>query len=313
MEPWEEFEELVKRISSTLAPEAQVARNHLAVGASGETYKLDVTLTTTMGPFPAMVVIECKRHSRRIGRRVVLAFKAMLSDIGAQTGVIVADPGFTRGAKGVSKHFNVMLLSCRDATEVDWRRVLGEQVQTRAAVYRVKQVSLRALDDEGVPLHVTPDTVLFDAAGKLHCLVKEVAERARTEAVKSHSIGDLLVTLKPNECVYVVTDRQRRQLERVLVGFQNTAWAYPIDLRFSTGVVLEDAGTGQASCSRLVSQSVSLAEVLETQPGERLTEEEFERIKDSEDWDPLPLAPLLSFSVVVTRGETGSAGNEPRK
>ena len=63
-------------------------------------------------PTPSVLLVECKLWKRRVSRGVVHAFRTIVTDSGANYGLIVSSKGFQPGAYRAAGHSNVVL--------VDW-------------------------------------------------------------------------------------------------------------------------------------------------------------------------------------------------
>lgn len=81
---WKTFEKLISTIQQRLAPTAIVRHDHRMRGKSGSLLQLDISITQQVGSFTILVVLECKRYTKRpVLQREVRDFHAKLSDIGA--------------------------------------------------------------------------------------------------------------------------------------------------------------------------------------------------------------------------------------
>jgi hypothetical protein len=70
---------------------------------------IDVTARDAASP-PTFIVVECKHWASRVNQNVVSAFRTVVTDIGANTGLIVSKSGFQRGARRAAGHTNLELL-----------------------------------------------------------------------------------------------------------------------------------------------------------------------------------------------------------
>ena len=59
-------------------------------------------------------VIECKLWKRRVPKEKVLALKAVVEDIGADRGILLAESGHQRGARVAARSTNVTLATLED-------------------------------------------------------------------------------------------------------------------------------------------------------------------------------------------------------
>ena len=68
MKGWQEFENLVTKIHTETAPDAVVQRNHHITGSSGIKRQIDIAISTKVGLYDILIVIECKRYNRPVVR-----------------------------------------------------------------------------------------------------------------------------------------------------------------------------------------------------------------------------------------------------
>src|SRR5436309_728 len=80
---WKDFELLLAELQQQTAPDAHVQHNQRIKGRSGRVRQLDITISQNVGLYPVLVVIECKRHKRRVGMDKVESFVTKLRDVGA--------------------------------------------------------------------------------------------------------------------------------------------------------------------------------------------------------------------------------------
>lgn len=98
----EEFErEALLALRAGCADDAEIIsfeqRRHVK-GPGGE-FEIDgVVRIRWFGGAEMVVLVECKRHRRRIERNDVLAFEAKMRDCGAHKGIFIASGGFQSGA-----------------------------------------------------------------------------------------------------------------------------------------------------------------------------------------------------------------------
>lgn len=65
-----------------------------------------------------LIVCECKYWSKKVSQDVIFSFRAVVNDVGANKGIIVAKNGFQRGAYKNAQHTNIELRT--------WEEFLGE-------------------------------------------------------------------------------------------------------------------------------------------------------------------------------------------
>jgi len=80
-ESWREFEDVVAQIHRQVAAGATLLPNYIIRGQSGRDRQIDVAIEFTANTYPMLMVIECKKYSRRVGISEVEAFSRKLQDI----------------------------------------------------------------------------------------------------------------------------------------------------------------------------------------------------------------------------------------
>lgn len=74
-------------------------------------HRVDVYGQSKFGGFECRCLVECKYWRRKVPKSVVLAFDAIVSDVGANFGLIVCEKGFQRGALQAAEHTVIRLVS----------------------------------------------------------------------------------------------------------------------------------------------------------------------------------------------------------
>ncbi|WP_442852528.1 restriction endonuclease [Roseobacter sp. SK209-2-6] len=83
------------------------------------------------GPFPLLVLCECKYWQQPVPQSVVHALKVVCSDAGANQGLIISKKGFQSGAEEKPLFTNVRLKTFGQFQEtyfLDWRRSCFEKI-----------------------------------------------------------------------------------------------------------------------------------------------------------------------------------------
>lgn len=106
-ETWQELEAVVGRILTECGYDVEIHKNLKL--ARGEV-DVDVWADDHSSP-PNVIVVECKRWKTPVPKNVVHAFRAVVGDSGANTGLLVSAAGFQGGAVEAAKYSNVRLTS----------------------------------------------------------------------------------------------------------------------------------------------------------------------------------------------------------
>jgi len=105
---WRELEELVAQILGECGMEVESPKIVETVRGSVEVDVFARDVDTTPDSF---YLCECKYWDCNVPRAIVHAFRTVVSDSGANTGLVVAKLGFQPGAIEAARHSNVSLLS----------------------------------------------------------------------------------------------------------------------------------------------------------------------------------------------------------
>ena len=105
---WQELQEDTARILDECGFSVEIERT---VETARGNVELDVYAEEHVDGRRYTIVCECKHWRRRIPQAVVLGFRTVIGDIGANLGLVVASKGFQLGAKAAAKLTNVRLVT----------------------------------------------------------------------------------------------------------------------------------------------------------------------------------------------------------
>lgn len=106
---WDELEDRVARILTEAGLRAERGR---ALGTARGSVNVDVYAEDASVNPPVVTLFECKHWKRPIPQNVIHAFRSVVADSGANSGIIVSLSGFQPGAEGAVQFSNLKL--------VDW-------------------------------------------------------------------------------------------------------------------------------------------------------------------------------------------------
>lgn len=116
------LEVLVKKIQQTLAPNSKVEHNVQLPTLDGErSRQVDVLVRDRIGQYEFTIVIDCKDHAKKQDVRAVGEFHDLVTDVGANRGVLVCPKGFTSGALKRAKQLQIDLYSPVDTDPHKWK------------------------------------------------------------------------------------------------------------------------------------------------------------------------------------------------
>jgi Restriction endonuclease len=161
---WQEFEGVVERLERKFHRNAIVKRDdHLPGRKSQRMRQIDVSIKYTLGPNNILIVVECKRHSRKLGPDEIGAFISKIDDVGAQLGIIVAEKGFTKGARNLAQERGVKTYTLRDTRRESWPDKVTIKMFVESCFIRVRGWDVRHNDGSVVEWSPGATLRLFDA------------------------------------------------------------------------------------------------------------------------------------------------------
>ena len=120
--PFKQLEQLVAKIQAQLAPTAHVQHNILLDGrGSKRKRQIDVLVTQKIGQYEINVAIECKDYKKPVNVKGVEEFYGLLTNVGAQKGVLARPKGFTKSAKTRADGYQIDLYSPFDTGAHKWQ------------------------------------------------------------------------------------------------------------------------------------------------------------------------------------------------
>lgn len=105
---WRDLQDSVARIFRECGLAAETNRQILT---TREPVNIDVFAEDAEQTPPAVYLCECKHWKSKVPKTVVHAFRSVVSDYGANWGLIISSAGFQRGAHDAVKNTNLRLLS----------------------------------------------------------------------------------------------------------------------------------------------------------------------------------------------------------
>jgi restriction system protein len=103
---WQDLEARVAQVLQESGYEVELGKS---VTLARGSVRVDAWADDHSSP-PNVIVVECKHWSTRATKSVVHAFRAVVDDSGANTGLIVSSAGFQSGAVDAAAYSNVRLL-----------------------------------------------------------------------------------------------------------------------------------------------------------------------------------------------------------
>lgn len=152
---WKEFEDLVERIHRSFHSAAKIVRNdHIRGINSGESRQIDIAIRYNLGPNLVLIIVECKRHGRKVGVNAVAAFIATRDDVRANLAIMVSETGFTRGARNLADRNGIKTYTLRDTRESGWAGQITIPIFVETCELHV--LGNDFVDANGAPFEIPP-------------------------------------------------------------------------------------------------------------------------------------------------------------
>jgi Restriction endonuclease len=278
---WEKLEIIVKEIQEQLSPEATVRHDHRVIGKSGSERKLDVSISQTISSFPVFIVFDCKhasKDSKLVKLKDVEAFIGQLEDVEATHGVMVSNTGFDAGAKRKARLKNIFLQIFRKANETDWNALFGEIVGIVFAHVTWSPVkTLVILVGNSTVFEIPFNTQIFNAKGESISTM----ENKFIDAWKRHGRPidkDKFELTFSGTPLYIKIDNEMLPIQEVGFDIKIIAKKYLVNPKMAEGKILEDDATNKMEYRSLKSEGIDWAEVLNSQSGIEIDNDEYQRI-----------------------------------
>jgi predicted Mrr-cat superfamily restriction endonuclease len=117
-----DLEILVAQIQKQLSPQAEVLHNvKLPSRTTSTTRQIDVLVKQRIGQYEMKIVIDSKDYKVPVDVKGVEEFYGLVTDVGANKGVLVCPAGFTKAAKERAEGFLIDLYRPVDTGDHKWK------------------------------------------------------------------------------------------------------------------------------------------------------------------------------------------------
>ena len=120
---WKEYQEKVADLFKNLG--CSVAIEHIVNGVRSN-HKVDVFVEFTSFGIPQIWVVECKLWKKAITKEKIHALRDIVSQIGANRGILVSESGFQPGAYDAANLTNIMLTNLEKLHELSKEDLLSQ-------------------------------------------------------------------------------------------------------------------------------------------------------------------------------------------
>src|ERR1700730_10495434 len=108
---WQEYQEEVASFFRSVGLEATT---NFTVQGVRTSHDVDVFVKSHHVGFDVVWIVECKQWKNKVSKLHVLALREIVTDVGADRGILLAESGFQSGAVEAAKLTNVYVTSFAD-------------------------------------------------------------------------------------------------------------------------------------------------------------------------------------------------------
>jgi restriction system protein len=114
MSAWSDYQEEAARFFRRIGMEA---RTNVKIECVRTSHDIDVVVRSDHVGFSMLWIIECKLWKTPVSKLHVMGLREIVSDLGADRGILLSESGFQSGAKEAAELTNVQLTSLAELTE----------------------------------------------------------------------------------------------------------------------------------------------------------------------------------------------------
>ncbi|MGZ0656378.1 restriction endonuclease [Coraliomargarita sp. W4R72] len=224
---WKEYQEEAADFFRALGLEAET---DAVVQGVRTKHDIDVLVKAKYLGFEVIWIVECKRWSRRVSKLHVLALREIVSDIGADRGILLSESGFQSGAPEAANLTNVQLsslaqLSISSEDDVFTMRLRDLYERVESCNDRYWKIPKRERIEHGL----RPDLAEYGYSSVQHIeLVRDLLSRAfrgafpfQTEASTPDSYSDIPSIYNSPQEVYAVSRKIVDELDQKLLDYES--------------------------------------------------------------------------------------------
>ena len=161
---WKEFESIIERLQRAFHPAATIERNVKLMGKNSQRPRqIDILIRQKFGIQEILIIVECKRWSRKIDIKAVEGFAGVKEDVGAHSGIMISARGFSRGAQTLADRKQISLFTFRDTKRENWPYGLKVPVILEAWVLKPLALYIKRASGEKTILTSDEDLDLHDS------------------------------------------------------------------------------------------------------------------------------------------------------
>lgn len=81
-------------------------------------HEIDVVVRSNQAGFPVLWIVECKHWKRAVPKEKIMSLRAIIDDLGADKGFVLAENGYQSGALAAARFTNIELVSLSELKEI---------------------------------------------------------------------------------------------------------------------------------------------------------------------------------------------------
>lgn len=112
---WYRYQENVASVFRSLGHSATTNETIEGVRAK---HNVDVVVRSNQAGFPVLWIVECKHWRRAVPKATILSWRAIIDDLGADKGFVLAENGYQSGALSAARLTNIELVSLEELKEI---------------------------------------------------------------------------------------------------------------------------------------------------------------------------------------------------
>lgn len=280
---WKEFEDIITKIHRQTASDAVVTHNQKIIGKSGVRRQIDVSMIQKGGIYKFFFVIECKWYNRRVSIEKVEAFNTKLEDVGASTGIMISNNGFSKGAICAAERYSITLLSYKQAEEMDWQKIVNSEAWIKPIFFHSSNEHVFLILKDGKKIEMPPNKSLLCPNRNTQVNRSDLITELKNIVFSTDpKLGDYELEIGYAEPVYYQDHDESYLIDTVILTGHLRALEYTVNLIFGNGHLLFEEPTQQQVYTEVTSEPFELDKILR-QPNREISQEEYDSMKNDKN------------------------------
>lgn len=197
---WKRFEKLAYDIQKELVGDAEVKLNDLIKGVDSKADRqIDIAIRRQVGPYPILIVIDCKDYAVPLDVKDVESFAGMVKDVRANRGALIVSSNFTEAALNLARNHGIDTFRLVDTESVDWKSYaaipcLLERTYLHSFSFRFESVGMEHFE---IPISLDELNKLefFSVDGARQGTLREMIQRKWDKAEMPREPGEHKISI----------------------------------------------------------------------------------------------------------------------